>query len=102
MSPRERWASDQGKCTSGGDSGVRSKYAEKASRKTPITFSLTGSGRNRRRETGMVHSRELKVSARVEKRAEAMRTGRVEVKVVPCCLHACRRLCVVLAEKVRE
>lgn len=50
----------------------------------------------------MVHSRELKVSARVEKRAEAMRTGRVEVKVVPCCLHACRRLCVVLAEKVRE
>jgi len=50
----------------------------------------------------MVHSSEVKVSGRIEKRAEAMRTGRVEVRVVLCCLQACSRWNVVSAEKVRE
>lgn len=38
----------------------------------------------------------------VVKRAEAMRTGRVEVRVVPCSLQACSRAWVVLAGKVKE
>ena len=50
----------------------------------------------------MVHSSELKVSGRTENRAEATRTGRVEVRVVLCCLQACSRWNVVSAEKVRE
>ena len=49
-----------------------------------------------------MHSSELNVSGKVEKRAEAMSTGRVEVKVVPCSLQACSRWFVFLAEKVRE
>jgi hypothetical protein len=50
----------------------------------------------------MVHSSEVKVSGRTEKRAEAIKTGRVEVRVVLCCLQACSRRYVVLAENIRE
>ncbi len=37
-----------------------------------------------------------------EKRAEAMRTGRVDVRVVPCNLQACNKCFVVSAVKLRE
>jgi hypothetical protein len=58
---------------------------------TPSTFSSVGLGSRRRRETGMVHSRASKVGGMAGKRAEAMRTGSVEVTIVVWALQACRK-----------
>lgn len=50
----------------------------------------------------MVHSSEWKVEGMAEKRADAIRTGRVEVRVVLWSLQARSKLRVVLNEKARE
>ena len=42
------------------------------------------------------------MSGMEEKSAEAMRTGRVDVRVVPCSLQACNKFCVVPAVNARE
>lgn len=68
----------------------------------PITSSFTGSGRQRRREIGIVHSRLENVDGISWKTADAIRTVRVEFKVVLLALQAWRKRWVVVAERVKE
>lgn len=72
---------------------------ENASIYTPIPFSaIEEAGRNRRSETGIVHSR----STAWDDSAAAMRTGSVDVRVTELARQAVRRDFVVWGERARE
>lgn len=62
---------------------------------------MTGEGRKRRRETGIVHSRVLKWGGMWEERTEAIMGGRVDVSVAPLARQVEIREAVAEAERVR-